>query len=82
MTGYKIKRYWKKKTRKGNYAIYAAVFKYRFGFLVDIFDEKLDHDYKCDHESKGSFWRRCHNQLPLTKKEANVTVRLLNKKLK
>jgi len=82
MATYKIKKYFTEKIFKDSVVIKAMVFKYRFGFLVDIFNETLDSKYTCVHENLGRT-RRCRpifRQKPITKKNAKTIINVLNAK--
>lgn len=78
MATYKIKKYYLKKYNKKFVKVMATVFKYRFGFLVDIIEEELDSDLKCRFENDSMFY---YIQCPKTKKEANTILEYLNKRL-
>ena len=91
MTSYKIKKYYLKKTYspsvKKKYIIKAKIFKYKFGFLVDIFNEKLDSDYKCNFETKEPvrqsqiFYKTINTQIPKSKKKVKTILQQLNNNL-
>ena len=76
-TTYKIKKYYLKDYDKGFVKIMATIFKYRFGFMVDIIDEELDSNYKCRFEENRHFY---YIQVPIIKKEAKIIINILNKK--
>lgn len=78
MKKYKIKKYYLTKYKKGFVKIRAVIFKYRFGFLIDIIDQELDVNYKCRHQETNGFF---YIQLPSTKKEAKTILRMLNKSI-
>lgn len=75
MAQYRIKKYFIKKLTKKKYIICATVYKYRFGFLVDIYDEDLDDKLKCDHEHSG--FRFLEFQHPKSKKQALTELSIL-----
>ena len=51
MIKYKVKKYYLKEAGDtGRYTIWAEIIKYRFGFVVDIYDEQLRWDYTIPHQ--------------------------------
>lgn len=85
MKSYRIKSYFLKKTKlngKKAYVIYAKVFKYRFGFLVDFWDERLDSNFLAEHQRGRSIrlamLRSCL-QHPMKRKVAYAKLEILTK---
>lgn len=75
---YRIKKYYIKKHKPGQFKIWAKVYVTRFGFIMDIIDEPLDADLKCGFEIEdGSYIR----QIAKKHKEVQLLLKHLNSKL-
>lgn len=79
MSTYKVKKYYKKKFKsivKGKkYKIYATVYKYKFGFLVDIQEKAID----INKRVRLTYTRRPESETLVTdKKNAKLLVEMLN----
>lgn len=85
MATYRIKKYFlKKKFLNGEkrYIICATVFKYRFGFLVDFWDEWLDSNFLAMHQKTCSIYHRFHYHTPMKKECALLKLTVLKGLLK
>lgn len=72
---YKIFKYNLKKI-KNRYVVSATVIKYKWGFVVDVFEEELCYDLKCNHEREKYYTSL---QMAKPKDEVKKIVNFLNK---
>lgn len=85
MTKYKIKRYYTKPytpiadiNNKGFVTIWAEIYKYRFGFMVDIINEEIPGDLIPTPLRKNIHRYYHSSQLPKTQSEAEIIIKTLN----